>query len=100
MSVGKSWNGPELERAEILGALDERPRCSTNAASQPQPLRGRGAAVAIAYDAQRVTKDVDVDAIQLASALAVSEDLTAFVAYDRRLRSAASDAGLEIAAPQ
>ena len=38
-------------------------------------------------------------AIHLASALAVKRDLTAFVAYDERLLTAAKDAGLPVASP-
>jgi uncharacterized protein len=38
-------------------------------------------------------------AIHLASALAVKRDLTAFVSYDQRLRTAAEDAGLPVASP-
>ena len=40
-----------------------------------------------------------LDAIHLASALSVREDLVACVVYDARLRSAAMDAGLEVVAP-
>lgn len=40
-----------------------------------------------------------LDAVQLASALSVRDDLTAFVAYDRRLTEAASAAGLVTASP-
>ena len=40
-----------------------------------------------------------LDAIHLASALTVRKDLTAFVAYDKRLLDAAKDAGLETASP-
>lgn len=40
-----------------------------------------------------------LDAIHLASALSVSEDLHAFVVYDTRLGTAAADAGLEVAVP-
>jgi predicted nucleic acid-binding protein len=39
------------------------------------------------------------DAIHLASALAIRRDLSAFVAYDKRLLDAASEAGLPIASP-
>jgi predicted nucleic acid-binding protein len=38
-------------------------------------------------------------AIHLASALAVKQDLTAFVAYDERLLGAAAEAGLSVASP-
>lgn len=40
-----------------------------------------------------------LDAIHLASALAVRDDLTAFVAYDQRLVVAAIGAGLEVERP-
>jgi uncharacterized protein len=40
-----------------------------------------------------------LDAIHLASALSVREDLTALVAYDSRLCSAARDAGIEVISP-
>ena len=39
------------------------------------------------------------DAIHLASALAIRRDLSAFVAYDKRLLDAAADAGLPTASP-
>jgi hypothetical protein len=39
------------------------------------------------------------DAIHLASALAVRRDLSAFVAYDKRLLDAAAEAGLPTASP-
>ncbi len=40
-----------------------------------------------------------LDAVHLASALSVKASLTAFVAYDSRLCSAAVQAGLEVASP-
>jgi predicted nucleic acid-binding protein len=40
-----------------------------------------------------------LDAIHLSSALLISEDVTAFVAYDVRLKTAALAAGLEVVAP-
>ena len=40
-----------------------------------------------------------LDAIHLASALALSDALTAFVVYDVRLRSAAEQAGLAVVTP-
>jgi predicted nucleic acid-binding protein len=39
------------------------------------------------------------DAIHLASALALGDDLTFFVAYDKQLLTAARDAGLAVASP-
>lgn len=40
-----------------------------------------------------------LDAIHLASALSVKADLTALVAYDSRLRSAATESGFEVVSP-
>ncbi len=40
-----------------------------------------------------------VDAIHLASALTIRRDLSAFVAYDKRLLDAAAEAGLPTASP-
>lgn len=40
-----------------------------------------------------------IDAIHLASALTLRRELTAFVAYDKRLLAAARDAGLPVASP-
>ncbi|MGH9205514.1 MAG: type II toxin-antitoxin system VapC family toxin [Acidimicrobiales bacterium] len=40
-----------------------------------------------------------LDAIHLASALSIHADLTAFVAYDGRLCSAAAGAGIEVVSP-
>ena len=40
-----------------------------------------------------------LDAIHLASALALRDDLTALVAYDKRLLAAAREAGLAVASP-
>jgi predicted nucleic acid-binding protein len=40
-----------------------------------------------------------LDAIHLASAMKLRSDLSAFVAYDRRLRDAAKAADLDVVAP-
>lgn len=40
-----------------------------------------------------------IDAFHLASALSIRRDLTTFVAYDKRLLAAATDAGLPTASP-
>jgi len=45
------------------------------------------------------TELASLDAIHLASALSVKEDLTAFVAYDGRLCTAATHAGIEVISP-
>lgn len=41
-----------------------------------------------------------LDAIQLASAVSLGDDLGVFVAYDERLLAAAEDAGLSVLAPR
>jgi predicted nucleic acid-binding protein len=40
-----------------------------------------------------------LDAIHLASALSVKADLTALIAYDSRLCSAATESGIEVLSP-
>jgi uncharacterized protein len=40
-----------------------------------------------------------LDALHLATAVTVAEELTAFVTYDKRLAAAATDIGLTVAAP-
>ncbi|MET0964808.1 MAG: type II toxin-antitoxin system VapC family toxin [Nakamurella sp.] len=40
-----------------------------------------------------------LDALHLASALSIAPDLTAFIAYDRRLSAAAAEAGLNTVQP-
>jgi predicted nucleic acid-binding protein len=76
---------PALERAQNIVArcaLIEVDRTVRDVAAglDPPPLR-------------------TLDAIHLASALRVSEELSATVVYDRRLAAAARGAGLEVAAP-
>ncbi len=55
----------------------------------------------ILVDAARLapTTLCTLDAIHLASALALGRDLTAMVTYDRRLADAAREAGLQVASP-
>ena len=57
-----------------------------------------GAVIAAAGDIGETTPR-SLDAIHLASALSVREDLSSFVAYDHRLSKAASAAGLQLEAP-
>jgi predicted nucleic acid-binding protein len=57
-----------------------------------------GAVIAEAADVGESTLR-SLDAIHLASALSVGEDLSGFVAYDHRLSDAASAAGLQPLAP-
>ena len=54
---------------------------------------------------QDLASDIDhsllgtLDALHLASAILISDELTAFIAYDQRLTSAARAAGLVVATP-
>lgn len=57
-----------------------------------------GAVIARAGDVGETTLR-SLDAIHLASALSIRDDLSAFIAYDHRLSEAASAAGLELLAP-
>jgi len=55
--------------------------------------------VAEAAGAQDPPSLRSLDAIHLASALTIRHDLTAFVAYDKRLLAAAREAGLPVVSP-
>ena len=71
------------QASRILVELDNMPMTYDlldMAGALPQPIRS-------------------LDAIHLASALRVRADLTAFVAYDKRLLAAADEVGLPIASP-
>jgi predicted nucleic acid-binding protein len=57
-----------------------------------------GAVIAEAADVGETTLR-SLDAVHLASALSIREDLSAFIAYDHRLSDAASAAGLQLLAP-
>lgn len=57
-----------------------------------------GAVIAEAADIGQPTL-ASLDAIHLASALSVCEDLSSFIVYDHRLSEAASTAGLKLLAP-
>jgi predicted nucleic acid-binding protein len=57
-----------------------------------------GAVIAEAADVGETTLR-SLDAIHLASALSIRDDLSAFIAYDHRLSEAASAAGLQLLAP-
>jgi len=113
---------PEEETASLLAYLAEHPSQATSvvglvevrraAARRPGVLSGRVEAVCsriatIALDAAvaRVAGAVEppalrtLDAIHLASAAALAEDLEAVVTYDRRLAEASAALGLPTAAP-
>lgn len=72
---------------------------------QVEELRDGLVVVALDEDVRRLAVAVDLpklrtlDAIHLATALSLSQDLEALVTYDVRLAGAAGDAGLSVVAP-
>jgi predicted nucleic acid-binding protein len=92
----------ELAKVEVVRACrrinpDALPEAKTLLAGLDLvPLTG--AVIAEAADVGETTLR-SLDAIHLASALALRADLSTFVAYDRRLGAAASAAGLRLLAP-
>jgi predicted nucleic acid-binding protein len=92
----------ELAKVEVVRACrrinpDALPEAKTLLAGLDLvPLTG--AVIAEAADVGETTLR-SLDAIHLASALALRADLSTFVAYDRRLGAAASAAGLQLLAP-
>ena len=114
----------EPESAALTGYLTDEPRIVTSALSavevpravrmiepqEPAPERAQNIVARCALiEVDREVRDAaagldppplrTLDAIHLASALRVSEELSATVIYDRRLAAAAREAGLEVAAP-
>ena len=114
----------EAETAALSGSLADWPRRMTSCIAEVEVLRAvrrtkdTAAAVAKAREVLQTLVLIDVDAgvrsaaavieprmlrafdaIHLASALTLGEELAAFVTYDRRLLDAASAAGLPVLAP-
>jgi uncharacterized protein len=114
----------EVESASLRNWLAERPNLvlvssSLIRAEVPRVVwRADPSALPESYQVIRRTTEIEVtdsvlskaasvrpailralDAIHLASALTLRSDLTAFVAYDKRLLAAARDAGLPVASP-
>jgi uncharacterized protein len=91
-----------LHRTEVLRAIW---RAEPGALPRGQRIIRRIERVALSYDVLDNAATVPpqklgtAGAIHLASALAVRRDLTSFVAYDKQLLDAASEAGLPVASP-
>lgn len=92
-----------VEVARAIGRMDD-----ASVARARSALRYAFSSVAVAeLDAAIADRAADLappnlralDAIHLATALAVAEDATRFVTYDARLADAARVAGLEVSAP-
>jgi hypothetical protein len=114
--------GPESEAlAELVGGCESRATSVVAAVEVPRAVRRsrddseaaeRTGRVISAVDLRVLDEDViavaagfapgalrTLGAIHLASALTLRDGLSAFVAYDQRLRAAAGEAGLPVAAP-
>ncbi len=95
-----------LSTVEVSRALKRRGRESEAAAAEPirqvlqqlQVVELDAAIAAAAADLAPATLR-SLDAIHLASAIAIGEELTEMITYDARLAAAARDAGLEVQAP-
>jgi uncharacterized protein len=92
----------ELHRAEVLRAIW---RAEPAALPRGQRIIRRVERVVLSHDVLDNAATVPPQklgtsgAIHLASALAIRRDLVAFVAYDKSLLDAASEAGLTVASP-
>lgn len=92
----------ELCRTEVIRAVARRdPRRVARATSiVSQAMLARMSTSLLTAAGQLPPQSLrSLDAIQLASALQLGEELTAFVAYDERLLAAASTLGMPIASP-
>lgn len=92
----------ELGRVEVLRVAR---RVGGRALTEARAVLGDLDLVPLDRAVQDLACDIDnpllrtLDALQLASAVLLSEALTAFIAYDHRLAAAAQAAGLVVAAP-
>lgn len=92
----------ELARVEVIRAarrLDERALPAARTLLSELDLVPLGGSILIAAADLADPLLRTLDAIHLASALRLGADLTAFVAYDRRLIAAAATAGIDAMAP-
>lgn len=92
----------ELARVEVIRACR---RVNSDALPAARALLAQLDLIPLTSDVLDVATDVgettlrSLDAIHLASAMSIRADLSAFVAYDQRLATAASDSGLEMFLP-
>lgn len=97
-----TWVSSELASVEVVRAAR---RLDEDAVPAARTLLERLDVVPLTGVVVRTAQDLrpaalrSLDALHLASALLLREDLTAFVAYDARLAVAAADAGLVTASP-
>ena len=97
-----TWVSSELASVEVVRAAR---RLDEDAVPAARILLERLDVVPLTGVVVRTAQDLrpaalrSLDALHLASALLLREDLTAFVAYDARLAGAAQDAGLATASP-
>ena len=97
-----TWVSSELASVEVVRAAR---RLDEDAVPAARTLLERLDVVPLTGVVFRTAQDLrpaalrSLDALHLASALLLREDLTAFVAYDARLAVAAQDAGLATASP-
>ena len=93
----------ELGRVEVLRAAR---RVGSQALTEAQAVIGDIDLVPLDQSVQDLAYDIGglllrtLDAIHLASAVLLKDELTAFVAYDHRLTSAAQAAGLPTTSPR
>ncbi len=93
----------ELARVEVVRAAR---RVNDRAAGTARALFGYLDTIALDRTVQDVACEIagpalrTLDALHLASAIVLGEDLSVFVAYDHRLIDAATRAGLETATPK
>jgi hypothetical protein len=94
--------------SSILATVEVSRAVARNAPdSMPEMTAVLDALVVVAFDARIATRAAAVgppnlstlDAIHLATALELGDELTAFVCYDERLSAAARDLGMPVAAP-
>lgn len=92
----------ELGRVEVLRAAR---RMSSQALAEAHAVIGDMDLIPIGRSVQGIAADIEepvlrtLDALHLASAMLLGEDLTAFVAYDHRLVTAARGVGVEVVVP-
>lgn len=96
------WVSSELAKVEVIRACR---RVNADALPQARALLSQLDLIPLSTDILDDAAELDapdlrsLDALHLASALSIRSDLSAFIAYDRRLVAAASAAGLESLQP-
>ncbi len=92
----------ELAKVEVIRACR---RVNADALPNARALLGQLNLIPLTTDVLEDAAELDgralrgLDALHLASALSIREDLSSFIAYDRRLSEAASNLGLDTIQP-